>query len=201
MPEGYYTVTPSKTGFTFSPTSQGLRVTTAGRAANFIGTPTGVNVSGRISDAAGTAIRGVTVTADSGQTSTTNSAGYYTLSGVPDGSRTVTPSKAGYGFTPVSKPVTVSGVNVSGVNFIGSTGYSVSGRIATSSGGAIPGVTVQLDSGPTVSTNSAGYFTINNVANGAHILTPSKSGLTFTPLNKTVNVSGANVGGQNFTGT
>lgn len=93
MLEGYYTLAATKTGYTFTPPAQSLRVSTTNRAANFIAVPNGVAVSGRVMTNSGTGISGVTVTTDTGQTATTNTSGYYTLIGVPDGSRTLTPAK------------------------------------------------------------------------------------------------------------
>lgn len=139
---------------------------------------------------------------DSGATTaTTNSAGYYTFANLTNGEHTLTPSESGYIFTPTSKTVTISGANLSGQNFIGATGYSIIGRIATSNGTAISGVDVQIDGGATVQTNSAGYYAFHSVTNGSHTVVPSKSGYTFTPANKTVTVSGGNLSGQNFIGT
>jgi hypothetical protein len=50
-------------------------------------------------------------------TTTADSSGAYTFNGLTSGSYTITPSNAGYTFTPVSQNVTVSTANVSGVNF------------------------------------------------------------------------------------
>jgi hypothetical protein len=39
------------------------------------------------------------------------------------------------------------------------------------------------------------------VVNGDHTIVPGKAGYTFTPTQKTVTMNGANLSGQNFTGT
>src|SRR5467141_1932861 len=44
--------------------------------------------------------------------------GNYTLSGLPNGTYTVTPTKTGFTFGPASQTVTVSGANVTAVNFV-----------------------------------------------------------------------------------
>ncbi|TXH71854.1 MAG: PKD domain-containing protein, partial [Lysobacteraceae bacterium] len=82
----------------------------------------------------------------------------------------------------------------------GTPTFSISGTITTSSGAGINGVTV---SNGTVSatTNASGAYTLSGVANGTYTLTPSLSGYTFSPATRSVNVSGANVTAQNFTGT
>ncbi len=43
--------------------------------------------------------------------------GTYTITGLPDGTYTITPSLTGYTFTPPSRTVIINGDNVSGVNF------------------------------------------------------------------------------------
>jgi uncharacterized protein YjbI with pentapeptide repeats len=81
----------------------------------------------------------------------------------------------------------------------GST-YAVSGTITTSTGAAIAGVSVSNGSS-SVSTNSSGQFSFTGLANGSYTLTPSLSGYSFSPASRSVTVNGANVSGQNFTGT
>jgi len=81
----------------------------------------------------------------------------------------------------------------------GST-YSVSGTITNGSGVGINGVNVSNGSVSTT-TNSSGTYTLTNLANGTYTITPSLSGYTFSPVNRSVTISGANVTGQNFTGT
>ena len=74
----------------------------------------------------GTGLSGVTMTlAGSGAgTTTTNSSGNYTFSGLSNGTYTVTPSKSGYTFSPTSTSLTISGVNQTGINFTASSGGS-----------------------------------------------------------------------------
>lgn len=118
VPSGLYYVTPTLSGYTFSPATQGLSVATTSRAANFIGAPV-FRVSGRITSSSGVALAAVTVTMSGRGSVTTNSAGYFTFANVPNGSYTVTPSQSGRTFSPASRSVTVIGSDVSGVSFIG----------------------------------------------------------------------------------
>lgn len=67
-----------------------------------------------ISGSAGTP--GATVTAGS-QGATSDGANNYTISGLANGTYTVTPSKSGCTFSPASTAVTISGANVTGTNF------------------------------------------------------------------------------------
>ncbi|MBL0165050.1 MAG: pre-peptidase C-terminal domain-containing protein [Xanthomonadales bacterium] len=80
------------------------------------------------------------------------------------------------------------------------TTYSVSGMVSTGTGVGISGVTVSTGSVSTT-TNSSGAYTLGSLANGSYVLTPSLGGYTFSPGTRNVSVSGANVSGQNFTGT
>jgi hypothetical protein len=166
------------------------------------GGTTTYSISGTIATSGGTGIGGVSVS--NGSTSvTTNSSGQYTFSGLANGNYTLTPSLSGYIFSPTSLAVTVNGANVSGQNFTGTasaTTFSVSGTVTTSAGAAISGVSVSNGS-TTVTTNSSGQYTFASLANGTYTLTPSLSGYTFSPASLSVTVSGANVSGQNFTGT
>ncbi|MEQ1512549.1 MAG: proprotein convertase P-domain-containing protein [Lysobacteraceae bacterium] len=75
-------------------------------------------VSGTITTSAGAGINGVNVSNGSSST-TTSSTGAYTLSGVANGTYTLTPSLSGYTFTPATRSVTVSGANVTAQNFTG----------------------------------------------------------------------------------
>ena len=75
-------------------------------------------ISGTITTSAGAGINGVNVSNGSSST-TTSSTGAYTLSGVANGTYTLTPSLSGYTFTPATRSVTVSGANVTAQNFTG----------------------------------------------------------------------------------
>jgi hypothetical protein len=76
------------------------------------------SISGRVIDASGNPIAGVTVSALGGPSATTRPDGYYTI-WLPAGTYTVIPSKSGYTFSPPSRTVTVP-PNATGVDFTGS---------------------------------------------------------------------------------
>src|SRR6266705_4499873 len=77
----------------------------------------GVNISGAIAPTNGGNGAKVTLSGTSSSTTTANSSGAYTFTGLPSGSYGIAPSNAGYSFTPASQNVTVSTTNVSGVDF------------------------------------------------------------------------------------
>src|SRR5208282_3481364 len=206
LANGTYTLTPSRTGYSFSPTSQNVTVSGANvtSGVSFIATvqtnPT-YSISGTITPAAGGKAAKVTLSGAANASTTANSSGSYAFTGLANGAYAVTPSNTGYTFAPTSQAVTVNGASVTGVNFTATAGaiYSISGTISPTAGGS--GATVKLSGAASASTtaNSSGSYTFTGLANGAYTVTPSNTGYTFTPASQPVTVNGANVTGVNFT--
>jgi fibronectin type 3 domain-containing protein len=87
---------------------------------SFTATPQGgqsFSISGTISPAAGGSGTTVALSGATSATTTTDSAGNYTFTGLANGTYVVTPSHTGYTFTPSAQSVTVNGANVTAVNF------------------------------------------------------------------------------------
>jgi len=196
---GTYTVTPSKTGYTFTPPSTPVTISNANwMGVNFTAkiVPT-YTISGTVS---GDTQAGVTMTlSGSKQTNTTtDSSGNYTFSLLSNGTYTVTPSKTNYTFTPPSRTVTISGANVTGVNFTASTTYTISGTVT---GDTQAGVTMSLfgSVSANTTTNASGNYTFRGLSNGTYTVTLRKSGYSFEPPYRPVTISGTNVTGVNFT--
>jgi len=196
LADGPYTVSVANTGYTF--TSQ--NVTIAGKVSatgvNFTGQPIPTYSLGGTITGGGNAI-----VALSGAKATSISAdpsGNYLFTGLLDGNYTVTPGKSGFTMSPASQPVTVNGANVTGVNFTATAipTFSISGTI-TGGGGA----TVALTGGATQSLTAdpSGNYSFSGLFNGQYTVTPTKAGLTMSPLNRVVTVTTANVTGVNFT--
>jgi len=78
--------------------------------------------------------------------------------------------------------------------------YSISGTV-TLSGTALEGVTMTGTGLTPTTTDSNGNYTFPGVQNGSYTITPSKTGYTFTPSNRTVPVNNADVTGQDFVGS
>jgi hypothetical protein len=121
LANGNYAVTPSRTGYTFSPTSQSAPVNGANvTGINFTATaqtaPT-FSISGTITPTAGGSGATVLLNGPAAATTTTNAAGNYTFTGLVNGAYTITPSDAGYTFAPAVQDVTLNSANVAGVNF------------------------------------------------------------------------------------
>ena len=117
---GTYTITPNKSGYTFSPPSRTVTVPPDATGVDFTGSLLIYSISGRVMDSSGNPISGVTISDNAGHTTTTGSDGRYTLSGLAAGTYTITPSKSGYTFSPTSRTVTVP-PDATGVDFTGSS--------------------------------------------------------------------------------
>jgi hypothetical protein len=116
VPSGSYTVTPTKTGYIFTPASQVVMVNGADKTANFSSKQT-YSISGTISGG-GRSGATVKLTGAITATVTSNSSGVYTFTGLPAGSYTVTPTKSGHLMIPTSRSTTISTSNVTGLNFL-----------------------------------------------------------------------------------
>jgi hypothetical protein len=215
---GTYTVTPSKSGCTFSPPSQSVTITSANVTANFTAScgsadtqlTSGVGVSGSVAQGAWK---------------------YYYIN-VPAGATNLTFATTGatgdvdiftqYNAKPTSssyicRPYTSSGNETcsaanpaSGTWWVGVNGYAA-GSFTITGTVTMPVATYSISgnagtSGATVSAGSQGAtsdasnnYTISGLANGTYTVTPSKSGCTFSPASTSVTVSGANVTAINFT--
>jgi hypothetical protein len=120
--DGTFTVTPSKTGFTFTPVNRTVTINNADvTGVNFTG-PRTYSISGAVTTRnrrRGNPVPGVTMTLTGAANAvvTTNNQGNYTFNGLLNGNYTVTPTMTGRTFTPTNRAVTVNGNNVTGVNF------------------------------------------------------------------------------------
>jgi hypothetical protein len=158
-------------------------------------------ISGQIA-ASGTGLSGVTVALSgaSTATTTTGSGGNYSFTALAPGTYTVTPSRAGYTFTPPSRTFTNISSSQTG-NFTANAAatYTISGRI-TRSGNGFGGVTIALSgaSTATTTTSSSGNYSFAGLASGTYTVTPSRGGYAFTPTSRTFsNISSSQTG--NFT--
>src|SRR5206468_8940116 len=96
-------------------------------------------------------------------TVTADASGNYSFTGLLNGAYTVTPTKSGFTFTPANQPVTVSGANVSGVNFTASavTGSGIQIDVKASTDGASASTTIKS---PTFSTTAPNELLLAFVA-------------------------------------
>lgn len=204
---GSYTVTPAKTGYSFSPSSQTQTVNGGNVSgisfATTAQTPT-FSISGAISPTAGGGGATLNLNGAASATTTANGSGAYSFPGLANGSYVVTPSNAGYSFNPTSQAVSISGASVSAVNFTASAQaatYSISGTISPAASGSGALLTLSGVASATTTANASGDYSFTGLANGSYTVTPSSAGATFSPTSQNVTVSNGNVGGVNFTAT
>jgi len=219
-------VTPSKSGYTFSPTSIAVTISGANQA--------GKNFTASASSGDTQLTSGVGVAS-----SVTQGAWKYFYITVPSGATSLElkitglsadvdlytqynakPTSSTYACRPYSGGTTAetctqaspsagtwwAGVygyaagsfTVTGTYVLGGSTYSISGTV---SGATASGVTMNLTGAATASatTDASGNYTFSNLANGSYTVTPSKSGYTFSPTSIAVTLSGANQTGKNFT--
>jgi LmbE family N-acetylglucosaminyl deacetylase len=203
VPNGSYTVSASLAGYTFTPGSASVTVNGANATATaLVAAANTYSLTGTINGVAGATVtlssNGATVaTLTSGASGST-----YSFSNVANGSYTVTPSLAGYNFSPTSASVTVNGANATASTFTATAKtYAILGTVT-----GVAGATVTLSSnGATVATLTSGAsgstYSFNNVANGSYTVTPSLAGYNFNPTSASVTVNGANATASTFTAT
>lgn len=201
LANGSYTLTPSKAGYTFNPASQTATINGANvTALNFTDVAVTFSISGTISPTAGGAGATVNLSGAATATTTANASGVYTFAGLPNGTYAITPTHAGYTFTPASQTATVNGANLTGINFTDTAQtFGISGTISPTTGGS--GATVSLSGAANATTiaNASGAYSFTGLLNGSYTITPSNTGFTFTPASQNATITGANVSGINFT--
>src|SRR5262249_59550441 len=99
-------------------------------------------------------------------TTTADGSGNFSFAGLSNGTYTVTPSKTGFTFSPPSQSVTVSGANVTGVNFTITPipTWTISGIVSPAANGT--GTTLTLSGGASGSTtaDASGDFSFSRLA-------------------------------------
>ena len=202
LANGSYLITPSLTGYTFSPSSTMVTVSGSDVRANITGIPTGGgrNISGRIIDAAGNGIAGISLSLTSAAhrfVTYTGDDGNYLFANVPDAGYSLLPISDTYTFQPQYRTLVLSGVDLIVDNFIASgggtsgDGYSISGNIHDQTGDGIPDVTVTLSGvDRTTYTDKEGNYYFGNVPFGTYTVTPMLEGYMFLPGSGRVSVEG-----------
>ena len=196
--DGSYTVTPSLSGYLFTPSNIPLTVNGADLPGqNFTSAGITYSISGTVSGAQ----PGVTMTlgGSASATTVTDGNGVYHFTGLAGGSYTVTPSMTGYTFLPVSSTVLLTGADVTGEDFAGTATsnptYTISGTV---SGDVVAGVTISLDGSSSTVTDASGAYSFSGIANGNYWMTATLAGYTFTPSEIDLTVSDGDVPQQNF---
>ena len=171
--------------------------------------PTTGTVTGTVTDNSITlsSIQGASVSTDTGQSATTDAAGFYTLINVPTaGTSTVTASATGY-VTQVNTGVSVTdGGTTSGVDFAldaestgGGTG-TIKGSVKDQNGAKLSGALVETDTDQSNTTNNGGKYKVSEVPAGFIGVTAS-FGDCVSPLPQFVDLAAEQTVTVDFTGT
>jgi hypothetical protein len=186
------TVTPSKTGYTFSPASRSYNISSDQTNQNYTATAVTYTISGSTGAAGG----GATITYTGGSTTANATTGNYSFTVAYGWSGTVTPSKAGYSFTPAYR--TYSNVTANQTN----QNYTAAADTPSISGNAgVGGATLSYTDGTpkTATANSSGVYTFQVSNNWSGTVTPSKAGFSFVPGNRAYTNVVTGQTGQDYT--
>lgn len=201
------TVTPSQSGYAFTPAVSALTPVAQNETRNF-SRYVPATISGSVTEAGGEGgetlpVPGVLLTLSTGQTTTTNEDGFYSITLASGWSGSITPSKGGYTFSPVSRPYSNLTGDQTGQDYTASPSavtYTISGTVDDGAS-ALAGVTVSLSTGESTTTNGSGVYTIDVGTGWSGTITPSMAGYTFSPVfTALINVT-SDQPGQDFTGT
>ena len=188
-------VTISKTGYTFSPASLSFTSVHSDQASQDY---TATAITYTISGNAGLPSTTLSYTDGSAKTATSDGSGNYALTVSYSWSGTVTPSRAGYGFSPANKTYSNTLASRSGENYTAAPiTYTVAGTLGTAGAGA----TLSYTDGTlqTATADASGNYSFTVSYHWSGTVTPSKTGYSFSPANKTYTSVGANQTSQNYT--
>lgn len=160
---------------------------------------TSYSIAGTITPAA--VANGATVTlSQTGTTVATTSAdsnGSYGFNNLQNGTYSVTPTKANVVFNPSTVTVTIANGNATAPAITAAPQtWSISGAITPPSSGI--SVALSGTTSASTTTDGSGAYTFGGLSNGSYAITPSQTGLVFSPASQSVTVNGANVGSVNF---
>ncbi len=208
---GTYTVAPRNGAWTFSPANRSVTINSSNSTGNNFSRSAPYSISGQVSGLpTGAQSPAPTVYLSNGRSVQATKAGAggnkywaYTLSNVPAGQYSLSAELSGYRIVPsgFTNPLAMSG-SLTGMNFSGTaaTVAPVTGRI-TQLGLPVVGVLVQANQGGSTigsaSSDSDGYYRIENLASGSYTILLSKTGYTFSPASQSVSAVPAS--GINFT--
>jgi len=191
---GSYTITPTKTDYITTPSSQTFTNVTSNITANFTASysPNTYIISGTVSGADSVT---VTLSGDVSGSQVVNDGESYSFTVAEGGNYTVTPTKSGYTFAPASTNYNnvMSHIyrDFSAVQIT----YTISGTVS-----GLDGVTVILsgDKSEIQVVNDGGNYSFTVKYGGTYTITPDKSGYTFSPAGATFRDVTSNQT-QNFT--
>ncbi len=198
---GNYSVQPKEVGYLFSEYSQDFVGLTGENSVVFTGTSALFEISGRVTDANGAAVAGLTMEIDgsAGGSAVTDANGDYVFTDLPaDGSYSVTPLGNGFSYSPASQTVDALTSNAVGLDFTQlaptAAAVSVGGRVLTPNGTGLKNVFVTITGGNlprplTFRTNDFGYYRFEGIEVGqSYIVSVASRRYVFTEPTRIVSV-------------
>ena len=204
---GNYTVTLSKTHYTFAPPVASFNDLGANQTTNFAATLNRHTLSGRIVNANNAGAAGILVTLSGAQsaTATTSATGDYSFANLAAGGNyTVTPTHVNYSFNPTGRTFNNLGANQS-ADFLGTLNtHIISGRVTKAAGGVgLSGAVLTLTGtqAATTTTNATGDYSFAGVpAGGNYTVAVARTNYSFAQTSSAFSNLGASQT-ANFSGT
>ncbi len=189
------TVTPSKTGYSFNPPNRSYsNVTTDQTNQNYTATLDSNAISGNAG------VAGATLAWNDGtnKTTTADASGNYSLNVSYDWSGTVTPSKTGYTFDPPNRSYSNVTTDQTNQNYTATLDSN-----AISGNAGVAGATLAWSDGTnkTTTADASGNYSLNVSYNWSGTVTPSKTGYSFNPPNRSYSNVTTDQTNQNYTAT
>ncbi|MCU0425482.1 MAG: carboxypeptidase regulatory-like domain-containing protein [Candidatus Kapabacteria bacterium] len=207
LPNGTYTLTPTKNGYSFSPASRTITVVNGTSqsmldfTASLIVQPT-YTISGTVLNSQGQPMPNITLLLSTGKNAVTGPQGTFAFTNVSNGTYSLVATAPGMFFQNNRAVVTVNGANVV-QNFTALTSQ-ISGTV-TVGGNPQTNVSVFFSNASngflTLITSGVGGQYARSLPPGTYTVYASVTGATFTPASTMVTLSsGASVSNINFTG-
>jgi hypothetical protein len=191
---GDYTLIPFLEDYVFEPDSQSFPNLQANATANFIARSTiTYSLSGYVLTADGDRVAGVLMELFGPTTeyfhTLTDSDGHYSFDAVPESVEfLLLPSLSGYIFDPEAVGIYLQYHQTVDFEATSTATYNISGYVETNIGDGVEGVSMELH-GPTETlvtfTDSYGYYSFDDLAQGDYTLTPTLDSYVFDPEEQT----------------
>lgn len=157
--------------------------------------PSSYSISGQVTQA-GAPLSGVRITLGGAASASaaTDVNGDFTFNNLTGGySYTVAASMNGYTFSPASATFNNLDVNQA-ANFSAATAYSISGNIALTGAGPLPGAMLMLSGAAcnSMASDASGNYSFSGLVPGTYTVTPSLKGYSFSPVRQSFNNLSAN---------
>jgi hypothetical protein len=182
LSSGILTLTPTSPGQSFWPPTRTVTLPPDATQQDFVLQQR--LLGGRVYDSHGTPFPGVTLTLNTGLTTTTDAQGVYTFTNLAYDAFVLTPTLEGYLFWPPTRTVTLP-PDTMDQDFL-LRRNTLGGQVTDWHGTPFGEVTLALSIGVSATTDARGMYTFTNLLHGTYLLTPTLTGYTFVPPTRSV---------------